>query len=365
MKSYAPSVDIPTYKYEEYLKKIVDRNSLDRNGNKFTFRCPLCGDSSSNQFKKRGFLLTNSDGNATMGCHNCGHKESFNKTLRENFPSIYKDWIMDVYFGDRVESLQIRNVEVKEVAVDYTKFLPVKIKTANVRDEIVRRQAVEFIKNRRIPKSIAKEFKYCSEYFENKFINRVIIPHYMKDGTYSYFEARDLTGKSFLRYKYPPGLKQEYYNLNFIDKTRDFFIFEGTIDSFFVNNSFACGGATKLKTALSMIDKRFHKNAILVFDGDKDGIRIAHQMLKKGYRVFVWNYDMFQHSKDNKIDINMLVMSGYFDNDIVDDGFIRTEKIMKHVVTPTIHNVLAFEIDYQMLGFTMEDMNDRTFQKRR
>ena len=277
---------------------------------------------------------------------------------------------MDVYFVNATHnSLAIEEPTPIPSYLDYSKFFPVNLKSSIFQHELVRKRAVSVIKKRRIPLNIAKNFLYCPEYPEYKYVNRVIIPHYNRDGSYDYFEARDLTDKSFLRYKYPPGVAQKYYNMNFIDKTRTFFIFEGTIDSFFIENSFACGGASKLETALSMIDKKYHKNAVLVFDGDEDGIRIPHRMLKRGYRVFIWNAEMFTYAEDKngkkKIDMNELVMKGFFDSSIDEHGQITHSKILEHVFEPSMHNVFSFEINYKMLGFELEDVNDRSFQRRR
>lgn len=369
MQGYQNKIHIPLHKYKEYLQKITDKDSILQSGTKFIFRCPICGDSFENKFKKRGWLLTNNDGHATMGCLNCGYKESFNHTLKNVYPELYKSWIMEVYFINGMnEKVVIEDAPKVSSYVDYTKFIPIREKSEFVHHEIVRKHAIAFIKKRRIPKQIAKYFLYCPEYEDNKYVNRVIIPHYMKDGNYRYFEARDLTEKSFMRYKYPPGIAQETYNLNFVDKTKDFFIFEGAIDSFFVDNSIACGGASKLKTLLTQIDKKYHKHIVLFFDGDRDGIQASYAALRAGISVFVWSDEMMElrDKIKNKIDLNQLVMTGYCDQVLDEQGQIPYEYVMKHVMKPTLENLLAFEMHYTKYGFEMEEKkDDRSFQKGR
>jgi hypothetical protein len=163
-----------------------------------------------------------------------------------------------------------------------------------------------------------------------------------------------------MRYKYPPGIAQENYNLTFVDKNKHFFIFEGAIDSFFIDNSLACGGASKLKTLLSIIDKKYYKNLVLFFDGDKDGIQTSYAALRSGYSVFVWSAEMMElrDKVKNKIDLNQLVMSGYCDQIIDELGQIPYDYIMKHVMKPTLQNLIAFEMHYTKYGFEMEEKKD-------
>lgn len=363
-------IHIPLHKYKEFLQKITEKDSVLQSGSKFTFRCPICGDSVDNPLKKSGWLLTSQDGNATMGClrGKCAYKSSFNNCLKHVYPEIYKEWITDVYFVNGMnEKIVIEDIPKINSYVDYSKFISIREKNPQPYYEMIRKKAIEFVKSRRIPKHIARDFLYCPEYEENKFINRIIMPHYMKDGTYRYFEARDLTGKSFLKYKYPPAVTQEYYNLNFVDKTRPFFIFEGTIDSFFIENSIAAGGASKIKTLLSLIDKKYHKNIIIVFDGDTAGIQSSYKLLRSGYRVFVWNDEMMAlRDEDDKIDMNQLLLTGYFDNSLTEESQIRVEEIMKNVMNPTLPNLLQFEVHYSKFGYEMEEKkHDRFVQKRR
>jgi hypothetical protein len=158
-----------------------------------------------------------------------------------------------------------------------------------------------------------------------------------------------------MKYKYPPAMPQLFYNLNFINKNSPYYIFEGGIDSMFVANAVATGGATKLERFLEDIDSKFHKNAIIVFDGDKDGIRKSFKMLKRGFRVFVWSKEMLALAEDGKIDMNMLVTKGFFDDVMNELGQIPEEVIMKYAMNSTIENLLEFEMYYNELGIIVEE----------
>jgi transcription elongation factor Elf1 len=92
------AVMTPPSKFLEYLNKCSVEGIVQK-ANKFTFRCPLCGDSEKSSSKRRGFLLTKMDGNAAMGCHNCGHRGSFKDYLKNEKPIIYSQWVKDVFIG--------------------------------------------------------------------------------------------------------------------------------------------------------------------------------------------------------------------------------------------------------------------------
>lgn len=349
---------IPIYKYREFLEKIVEPGSIEPSGpTKLIFRCPICGDSKKNKRKKRGFLLTSSDGKSTVGCLNCDYRASFYYFLKENYPNHYKDWLMDVLF---IDGNYVKNQEEEVVHtcyVNYDQFIPLSTKS----DSEIRKTAIKLINKRRLPRHIARGWLYAEE---GTYANRLIIPYYLKDGSFKYFEARDLTGKSFMKYRFPTAMAQEFYNIGFIDKTKDYFVFEGAMDSSFVRNSVATGGASKLARFFDEIDQMFHKNAIIVFDGDNDGIKKSLLMLKRGYRVFVWNSDMMRFAKGGKIDLNELVMNGFFDDVLDDEGMIPTEEIMKYVYQPSVANLLDFELYYDDQGFTLEEKKDAKFVQR-
>ena len=349
---------IPLEAYQEYLEKIVEDGAVEvASESKLLFRCPICGDSKKSKSKRRGFLLSDGE-HATMGCLKCGVRIPFYYYLKTEHSALYSDWIMNVYVFDKEYEKKEEEFAKETCYVDYSEFHPLTDKTAPT----IRNSALHLINSRKIPKLIAKKLLYS---YSGKFANRLIFPYYMRDGSFKYFEARDLGNNDIQKYKFPTALPQEYYNLNFVDKNRLFFIFEGLIDSFFIENSITSGGATKIGTLLSEIDKKYHKNAVLIFDGDIVGIRQAYKYFKKGYKVFVWNESMLKLSKDGKIDMNELVIKGFFDSVLDKSGRIPESKIMKYVMVPSIYNLLEFEMYYSRMGFELEEKLDAKFIHKR
>lgn len=340
------TVTTPPSKFNEYLVKF-GVEGIEQKGRKFVFRCPICGDSATIKSKKRGFLITNMDGNGAMGCHNCGYKSSFSNFLKNERIELHRQWIQDIFIGisldDKVEQENIEYVEVnpEEEIVDYSLFLPL----TKVSNSVIYKKAMEFICTRKVPKKLARHFLYCES---GRYANRIIIPHYNKDMSYKHFEARDLRTNPWVKYLYPDNWKPNNYNLPNLDLGRPYFAFEGVIDSMFLNNSGACGGAQKFDFFFENIHKSSHRNGVVFADGDEDGIRASFKFLKKGLKVFKWTREMLSYGVH---DLNGLVQVGYFkENEFNEDGTVKTEAIMKNVIESTIGEILCFQMEALELG---------------
>ena len=62
----------------------------------YNFRCPICGDSSKNKTKARGYVYAKK-GNYFFMCHNCGASMSFYNFLNKVDTSIVKEYALERY----------------------------------------------------------------------------------------------------------------------------------------------------------------------------------------------------------------------------------------------------------------------------
>ena len=352
LETWKGTVHTPPAKFYEYLLKLGIQDKIEpKGGHKFIFKCPECKD-----HKKRGYLLTSDDGRATIGCHHgsCQLHSSWSHFLKTSHPLIYKEWVQDVYVGVRFNNVDISHLEdeINSISndaeeIEYELFHPIK----EIRESSVRKASIRFIKSRKIPKMYAKNFYYCEE---GRYANRIIIPHYNRDGSYAHFEARDLNEESYAKYLYPFGWKDSIFNLPNIDKERDYFIHEGVIDSMFVENSLGARGIKKFQNVLNSIHKSLHKNAIMFGDGDQDGLRNTFKFLQNGFRIFKWTKEMLKYGTD----LNKLVMNGYFkQEDFNRNGQIKTEVIMKHVIKSDIGEIMLYRIELLDMGVRFDYSN--------
>ena len=80
----------------KYLSQVL--SSLDqakwKNENTLNHRCPYCGDSQKNQYKARGYHFV-IEQNFVYKCHNCGKATSSVHFMKDNFPSIHKEYLVE------------------------------------------------------------------------------------------------------------------------------------------------------------------------------------------------------------------------------------------------------------------------------
>ena len=62
----------------------------------YNFRCPICGDSTRNKNKARGYIYAVKN-NTNFKCHNCGASLSFNNFLKEMDPTLHKQYTLEKF----------------------------------------------------------------------------------------------------------------------------------------------------------------------------------------------------------------------------------------------------------------------------
>ena len=138
----------------------------------------------------------------------------------------------------------------------------------------------------------------------------------------------------------------EFYNIEFLDTSRPFFIMEGPIDSCFVKNSIAIGGTggvDRLLREYPQVKDNWH-NAIFVWDNfllDDAGKKMLEYTSSSGYPYFDWSKVEFNSPVK---DINDLVLHGK-NVPINDDFTIDPEYIISRTVRPKLGNSAMRKLD--------------------
>ena len=288
----------------------------------FNFRCPICGDSSKNKTKARGYVYAKK-GNYFFMCHNCGASMSFYNFLDKVDSSILKEYALERYKNG--EDGKANYTKPTFEVAKGTPTFKTKIPLPSIQSLPDEHFAKEYVLNRKIPESYFSSL-YFSEDFKD-FVEvqmkiekeglkendpRLVIPFYNEEKELVSFQGRSL-GESKLRYitvKVDEN-NHKVFGLDRIDLQRDVYVTEGPIDSMFLDNAIATADSN-LKSADRVVDK---SKLILVFDNEprnKDICRQMEQAIEEHYRLVIWP-EMIEEK-----DINDMILSGFTSEELQD-----------------------------------------------
>lgn len=309
-----------------------------KRGDKYNFRCNVCGDSHKSLKKKRGWLQKNSKGIWVYRCYNnseCCMGASF--WLKKFFPQIYSQYIRNLIGSDKKEFKPTKKKILEVPKQKCAKTFPFK-KIDENSDSKLMKDVINYCEKRKISKDIWKMFFVCEQKTNdngqpNPYYNRLIIPFYNKEGKIYYFVARTLYGEE-PKYICAFGKKQ-IYNFYNIDETKPVMMCEGNIDCLFLENSIAITG---LQISLEQEKQIENLNLYYLLDGDESGRKKSLEFLSQGKFVFNWRKFLKEHNlpEKEKYDVNQLYielgrtenftfkeLEPYFTNDIYSKNYFK------------------------------------------
>jgi hypothetical protein len=296
------------------VRNVLNSNFRDvyNSGTYYQFRCHVCGDSKRDDRLKRGYILRNKIP-WVYYCHNCFYKTSVENWLKTHFPSNYKAYLRQLMgsLGPSRRSSKTSPTRAQENISEemIDTYDPVKEKEAVSHFKSVMQfpKWVKYCDNRKIPKDVYSRW-FVS--LKGAYRNRVIIPFYDHKGNWYYYQGRAFHDYQIPKYKSRTGIKHNnIYNYYNVDKTLPVVMFEGPIDSVFVENAV---GLTGLKIEDPRLKDFPHKYFFL--DNDDPGKSQSRKLLDNGEYAFCW--DKFlkdypcRHPKKNRDvkDVNEFIM---------------------------------------------------------
>ena len=286
-----------------------------KNDTLWNFRCPYCGDSQTNKNKARGYVFQ-IEGNYIFKCHNCGHGASLPNLIKHINPQLHKEFVFEKFAGNKPKENSAKTkTELKfkkKPAYQKTALKELK-KISQLRSD---HPAKLWVEKRLIPNSKHYKLYYAPKFFEfaKKFAPekygeikkdepRLIIPFVDANGELIAFQGRAF-GKSDLRYITVKVNKEapKIFGLDTINRNEPVYVVEGPIDSLFLDNAVAMGGAD-----LSNKEAIGTDNLIFVMDNEprnKDIINRIDKLINENYKVVIFP----DYIKEK--DINDMVMSG-------------------------------------------------------
>ena len=245
-------------------------------------------------------------------CHNCGMGQNLANFLKFIDPKVHDRYILERYKNSApaTEAPKFKYDFKPKLENDYLSDLT---SFADLKDD---HPAKQYIIKRLIPKQYFDKLFLCNKFYEwahkiaprkynkSKYDHpRLVIPFYDEQGKVFAYQGRAF-GKETPKYvtiKLDEN-KQKIYGLERINFAQHLFVVEGPIDSLFLDNCLAAGGAD-----LTLDSKINPEKVTYIFDNEprnKEIIKRMYDVIEKDYNLVVWPSDM-RHK-----DINDMIMAG-------------------------------------------------------
>ena len=275
----------------------------------WNFRCPYCGDSQKSRTKARGFVYRKKN-DLFYKCHNCGIGTTLGKLIEYVDSKIHKDYIMERYR----KGVKTNNPEPEfnfDVPIFRKKGVLKNLKP--ISDLSTDHPARKIIEKRLIPSEFFSDLYLCESFYKftntlvpNKFPSldgdhpRLLIPFRNEKGEIFAYQGRAF-GKEQPKYitiKLDNDATK-IFGLDRIDNSKQVYAVEGPLDSLFLDNCVAVGGADLAK---------LKNDVIIIFDNEPRNREICKQMdscIRFYKKIVIWP-DSMKHK-----DINDMIMAGY------------------------------------------------------
>ena len=287
----------------------------------WNFRCPYCGDSQKSRTKARGFVYRKKN-DLFYKCHNCGVGTTLGKLIEYVDSKIHKDYIMERYRS----GVKTNNPEPEfKFNVPIFRKRGVLKNLKSISDLSTEHPARKIVEKRLIPSEFLSDLYLCESFYKftntlvpNKFPSldgdhpRLLIPFRNEKGEVFAYQGRSF-GKEQPKY-ITIRLDDDttkIFGLDRIDDSKQVYAVEGPLDSLFLDNCIAVGGADLVK---------LENDIVIIFDNEPRNREICKQMdscIGFGKRIVIWP-DSMKHK-----DINDMIMAGYVKEqiqEIIDDN---------------------------------------------
>jgi len=275
----------------------------------WNFRCPYCGDSQKSRSKARGFVYRKKN-DLFYKCHNCGIGTTLGKLIEYIDSKVHKDYIMERY-RKGVETNNPKPEFKFDVPIFRKKGILKSLKS--ISDLSTDHPARKIVEKRLIPLESFSDLYLCESFYKftnslvpNKFPSldgdhpRLLIPFRNEKGEIFAYQGRAF-GKEQPKYitiKLDNDATK-IFGLDRIDNSKQVYAVEGPLDSLFLDNCVAVGGADLAK---------LKNDVIIIFDNEPRNREICKQMdscIRFYKKIIIWP-DSMKHK-----DINDMIMAGY------------------------------------------------------
>ena len=263
----------------------------------WNFRCPICGDSSRNRLKMRGYLYRRKS-DLFFTCHNCGTNSSFGNFLKTVDRPLYSAYQMERFKEESGGNVAKPDFSEAKGLPVFEKKVEIKLPSVESLDD--KHSAKHYVKDRKIPKDKWNAIYYANDFeefvkeilpeYDKTLYNepRLILPFYDEKNILLGFQGRALVKSSvkYITIKLSDDNKK-VYGLNTIDKSKKTYVVEGPIDSLFLTNAIAMMDASLYNAVATVGDL----NYTFIYDNEprtKDIVKHMQKTIDLGKDICIW-----------------------------------------------------------------------------
>jgi len=296
------------YQYVGYVKE--RKNGILNGG------CPICREGESWGKKARFYYNPELEGNkSTVYCHNCGYSKRSVNFIMDVSGLSYKE----VVFESKEYDIVPRDFNCDE----FDRLFEIKSDTPTLpsncinlfdktqleyyKDDKIVKLAVKYIIDRKInnaPNKPKALYVSLDDYIHK---NRLIIPYY-ENNKVIWYQSRKLLDDDSPKYLSKVNSDRSMYNIDNIDDNNQYiFIFEGAIDSMFVENATCLSGITE-SGEFVLTDEQDRQlsmyplhTRVWVLDSpylDEAARKKSSMLFRRGEKVFKWSREIGEKCKD-------------------------------------------------------------------
>jgi len=312
----------------KYIRLISSRlrNFKQKKDYLWNFSCPICGDSTKNLSKARGYVFQKGT-NLFFNCHNCGVGTNLGNLIKQVDPSLHKEYVLERYKSGESGFSNFKSPTFDIPAPRFDKVAKEKhFEHAEWVSKLPSGHfCIVYCTNRRFLSTMIDTLlftpnykKFCDALVPNhgKEITadaRLVIPFYDKYNTLIGVSGRALENSDYkLRYvtlRTNESQDKLIYGMDKVNTNELVKIVEGPLDSMFLINCVGSGDSALIQTA-KLLDA---ENKVLIFDNEprnKEIVKLMDDAIKLNYNVVIWP-DMIEQK-----DINEMVMAGFSPDEI-------------------------------------------------
>ena len=283
----------------------------------WNFRCPYCGDSKKSRTKARGFVFRKKN-DLFYKCHNCTIGSNMGKLIKQVDLKTYDAYIMERYKQGAKKQTPEPEFKFNE-PVFRKKGIFKSLKS--IHDLGAEHPARKIIEKRKLPPDSLRDLYLCESFYKftntlipNKFPSldgdhpRMLIPFRDEQGEIYAYQGRSFGEEQPKYITIKLEDRDKIFGLDKINKDKPIFVVEGPLDSLFLDNCVAVGGADFGRIKFG--------DVTIVFDNEprsREICKLIEKSISTGHKVCLW-----PNNNPHK-DINDMIIGGMSPEEIKEE----------------------------------------------